>query len=90
MISESEFLYFTEEPRNPTQIFTKNMTHKPLSSFAFVLYTTPGGAVKLHVTFQDETLWLTQKMMAELFDVNIPAISKHLENIYAESELERD
>ncbi len=66
------------------------MTQKPLPSSEFILYTTPGGAVKLHVTLQDETLWLTQKMMAALFDVNIPAISKHLENIYAESELERD
>lgn len=50
----------------------------------FILYTTPSGDVKLNVTIQDETLWLTQKMMAELFGVNIPAISKHLENIYSE------
>ena len=56
----------------------------------FILYTTPSGDVKLNVTIQDETLWLTQKMMAELFGVNIPAISKHLENIYSEWELDQD
>lgn len=49
---------------------------------SFILYTTPTGEVKLHVYVQDETLWLTQKMMAELFEVEVPAISKHLKNIF--------
>ena len=40
------------------------------------------------VHFYDETFWLTQKEMAGLFEVNIPAISKHLTNIYAEEELQ--
>ena len=40
--------------------------------------------------FKDETFWLTQKAMAELFDVNVPAVSKHLQNIYEEQELSRD
>lgn len=53
----------------------------------FILYTTPEGDVKLRATIQDETIWLTQKMMAELFDVNVPAISKHLTNILEEWEL---
>lgn len=54
----------------------------------FLLYTTPEGSVKLNVVIQDETVWLTQKMLADLFGVNVPAISKHLDNIYAEGELE--
>ncbi len=57
------------------------------SSASFILYTTPNGNIKLQVFLQDETLWLSQKMMAELFDVNVPAVSKHLNNIYEEGEL---
>ena len=53
----------------------------------FLLYTAPDGDVKVDVVFQDETLWLTQKAMAELFDVNVPAISKHLKNIFESGEL---
>lgn len=53
----------------------------------FVLYTTPNGQVKLEVFIRDETLWLTQKLMAELFGVEVPAISKHLANIFESGEL---
>uniref|UniRef100_UPI0035A06936 virulence RhuM family protein n=1 Tax=Kaistella sp. TaxID=2782235 RepID=UPI0035A06936 len=52
------------------------------------LYTTPNGEVKLNVLFNDETIWLTQKMMSELFDVGVPAINKHLSNIFESNELE--
>jgi len=55
-----------------------------------VLYTTTDGKIKIDTIFQNETIWLTQKTMAELFGVNIPAISKHLSNIYDEGELKRD
>ncbi len=55
-----------------------------------VLYTTPDGTVKIDTIFRDETIWLTQKKMAELFDVNVPAISKHLSNIFDEGELQKE
>ncbi len=55
-----------------------------------ILYTTPDGDVKLEVFLQDETLWLPQKMMAELFGVGIPAINKHLKNIFESGELQED
>lgn len=55
----------------------------------FVLYTGRDGQVKVNVMLKDETVWLTQKAMAELFGVNIPAVSKHLSNIYASGELEK-
>jgi len=54
-----------------------------------VLYTTPDGTVKIDTIFQNETIWLTQAKMAELFDVNVPAISKHLTNIFEEGELQK-
>ncbi len=53
----------------------------------FLLYTAPDGAVKVEVYFKDETVWLTQKALAELFGVKRPAITKHLLNIFATGEL---
>ena len=44
----------------------------------------------VQVAFQDETIWATQKAMAELFDVSVPAISQHLKNIYESAELQHD
>ncbi len=55
-----------------------------------ILYKTEDGAIKIDTIFQNESIWLTQKMMAELFDVNVPAISKHLSSIYDEGELVRE
>jgi hypothetical protein len=70
----------------------KNNKRLPLTSdhTDFVLYTTPNGEVKLEVFLRNETLWLTQKMMAELFDVEVPAINKHLSNIFESAELSED
>lgn len=56
----------------------------------FLLYATPDGAVKVHVLFKDETAWLTQKALAELFGVKVPAIAKHLKNIFDSGELSRE
>ena len=55
----------------------------------FLLYTSPDGEVRLEVFLQDETLWLTQKLIAELFDVVKSTINEHLKNIYDSNELER-
>ena len=52
-----------------------------------VLYQVEGTNICVNVVFKDETFWMTQKAMAELFDVNVPAISKHLSNIFEEGEL---
>jgi hypothetical protein len=55
-----------------------------------VLYETQDGKVNVDVLLRYESIWLTQKSMAELFDVNVPAINKHLSNIYDEGELLKD
>ncbi len=55
-----------------------------------VLYTTPEGDVRVDTVLRNETLWLTQGAMAELFGVKIPAVSKHLTNIYEDGELRRE
>lgn len=53
----------------------------------FILYTSPDGEVKLEVFLRDETIWLTQKMMAELFDVEANTITYHVGEIYKNTEL---
>ena len=55
-----------------------------------IFYTTPTGNVKIEVVFNNETFWLTQKAMAQLFAVEVPAISKHLSNIYETYELQKE
>src|SRR4030065_328888 len=55
-----------------------------------ILYSTPEGSIKVEVIVQDETVWLTQKAMGELFNVDRSVITKHLGNIFKEKELERD
>ena len=56
----------------------------------FLLYTAPDGAVKVDVFFKEGTVWLTQKALAELFAVKVPAINKHLKNIFESGELDRE
>lgn len=55
-----------------------------------IFYSTPEGNVKIEVVFNNQTFWLTQKAIAELFGVKVPAISKHLTNIFETSELEEN
>jgi hypothetical protein len=58
--------------------------------FQFLLYTTPNSDVKVNAIIKDETIWLTQKAMADLFDVDRSVITKHLGNIFKDNELEED
>ena len=62
----------------------KNEKIKPQNnSFSeFLLYKTPNGNVKVEVFVHDENLWLTQKRIAELYDVDRSVITKHLTNIF--------
>lgn len=56
----------------------------------FLLYTMPEADGKVQVVIKEESLWCTQKAMAQLFGVGVPAISKHLKNIFEEGELSRE
>ena len=56
----------------------------------FILYSTPSGEVRVDVFLEDETVWLTQKAMAELFGVVKSTISEHLSNIYGTNELTKE
>ncbi len=55
-----------------------------------IIYQNENGETKLDVRFQDETVWLTQKLMAELFQTSVPNINMHLKNIFEEGELEEN
>ena len=55
----------------------------------FLLYSMPDDKGKIQVFIKDETLWCTQRAMAELFGVRVPAISKHLAHIFEEGELDK-
>lgn len=66
------------------------MASLPDNSNSFLLYTTPNGDVRVDVFLEDETIWLTQKSMGELFGVVKSTISEHLSNIYETGELEKE
>jgi len=63
-------------------------TNKKLTEF--LLYKSPNGKIKVDVLIQNETIWLPQKKIAQLFDVNVPAISKHLNNVFESGELQKN
>jgi len=60
-----------------------------MNNSEIILYTTPQGEIKIEVFLQDETVWLTQKAMGELFGVAKSTISEHLSNVYKSGELEK-
>lgn len=59
-------------------------------NFPFLIYRSAEEDVSVHAVIKDETIWLTQKAMAELFDVDKSTISRHLKNIFQEGELQEN
>ena len=59
----------------------------PIPFNDILLYATPDGAVKVEVLYEDETFWLNQKRLAELFGVEVATINYHLKEIYQSGEL---
>ena len=64
----------------------KNKALVPAES-SFLLYTTEDGKTRIQVKLQDETVWLTQKLMAELFQISVPTVNEHIKTIYKDGEL---
>ncbi len=60
------------------------------STAEFLIFQLEGKEDGVQVVYRDETIWVTQKAMATLFDVGVPAISKHLKNIFENGELKED
>ena len=61
-----------------------------MKELEFLLYSLPEEDGKVQVVVKDETIWCTQKAMAQLFGVGVPAISKHISHIFEEGELSLD
>lgn len=66
------------------------MINNTNNSSDIILYSSPEGNIRVEVVYSGETFWLTQKRMAELFGVEVPAVSKHLANIFDTGELTKD
>ena len=64
------------------------MPNELVKQISYILYKADEEDVKVNALLKDESIWLTQNSMAELFDVNVPAVSKHLKNIYECGELD--
>lgn len=58
--------------------------------FDFLIYKSAEEDVSINVLIKDETIWLNQKAMAEMFDIQIPVISKHLKKIFNKGELQEE
>ena len=61
-----------------------------MKSNQIIFYSTPQGNIKVEVIFEEETFWLSQKRIADLFSVDVRTINEHLQNIYATKELQKD
>lgn len=69
----------------------ENKSLKPSDELSdFILYTAPNGEVKIEIYVQNETVWLTQQKIADLFGVDRTVVTKHLGNIFEDGELEKD
>ncbi len=63
------------------------MTNEPLPQSEFLLYQTEDGRTRIQCRFENESLWLTQALIADLFQVTVPTVNEHLKGIYADGEL---
>jgi len=66
------------------------MSDEPLPPSEIILYQTEDGQTRVQVRLEQETVWLTQKLMAELFQTSVPNVSMHIRNVFAEGELKAD
>ena len=62
----------------------------PEKNNQIIIYSTEDGEMKLEVKLENETVWLSQKQMAELFNKDVKTISEHIANIFIEGELEKN
>ncbi|WP_297059907.1 hypothetical protein [Thermosynechococcus sp. M3746_W2019_013] len=80
-----------KKPRNDKPFLRAETAPKePATRGEIVLYRAPDGSIALDVRLEQETVWLTQKQMAQLFQTERSVITKHLRNIFASGELKRE
>lgn len=69
---------------DPKKMLIRNSTAE------FLTFTAQSGDQSIEARYESETVWLTQKLMAQLFDVTVPTISEHLSTIYEQGEMTRE
>ena len=67
-----------------------NLPEKSATSSHILLYQTEDGDNRIEVMLENETVWLSQKLMAELFQVTVPTINEHIKNIFNEQDLQEN
>ena len=67
----------------PGNTTTREMSDEPLPQSGIVLYQTEDGRTRIQCRFEDETLWLTQTQITELFQVTVPTVNEHLKGIFS-------
>jgi hypothetical protein len=77
------------KPSVPVKTTEVSLVRSSAAEYLTFVAATGGGSTSVEMRYEDENLWLTQKMMATLYDVSVPAISQHLKRIYADNELAR-
>ena len=64
--------------------------HSSAAEYLTFIAAEGGASERFEIRYEDENIWLTQKMMAELYDVSVPAISQHLHTVFTDGELHED
>lgn len=80
----------TMKNKRPSQLSSVNSKLIRNSTAEFLIFTAQSGEQSIEVRYEDESVWLTQKMMSTLFGVDVRTISEHLKNIFASNELQPD
>jgi len=74
-------------PPKPTRKIEVSIVRSSAAEYLTFVAATGGGSTSVEMRYEDENLWLTQKMMATLYDVSVPAISQHLKRVFDDNEL---
>lgn len=72
---------------SPTKRHEVSLVRSSAAEYLTFIAATGGGSTSVEMRYEDENLWLTQKMMATLYDVSVPAISQHLKRVFDDNEL---
>ena len=79
-----------KKPPPPPKKIEVSIVRSSAAEYLTFVAATGNSNASVEMRYEDENLWLTQKMMATLYDVSVPAVSQHLKRIYADNELERE
>ena len=86
-IDLQEYIYGCKKEKYNEKFYSRN---KPMKNNQLIIYKTEDGKVKIETHFENETLWLTQAQIGELFQKSKATISEHIKNIFKDGELEEE